>query len=58
MLVEDSGKGIQTLAKLGEAFFELNGFAFVHFKTESQFKLMGFGELRSYQAPRRSQRCN
>ena len=58
MLVEDSGKGIQTLAKLGEAFFELDGFGFVHFRGEIKSGLTGFGELRSYQAPRRSKRCN
>jgi hypothetical protein len=58
MLVEDGGQGIQTLAKLGEAFLELDGFGFVHFRGEIKSGLTGFGELRSYQAPRRSKRCN
>jgi hypothetical protein len=39
MLVKDGGQGIQTLAKLGEAFLELDGFGFVHFRGESGFSL-------------------
>jgi hypothetical protein len=39
MLVEDGGQGIQALAKLGEAFLELDGFGFVHFRGESGFSL-------------------
>lgn len=35
MLVEYGGDGIQAFAQLGEAFFELDGFGFVHFKSGS-----------------------
>jgi hypothetical protein len=35
MLVEDGGQGVQALAKLGEAFLELDGFGFVHFRVRS-----------------------
>ena len=33
MLVEYGSHGIQALANLGEAFLELDGFGFVHFRT-------------------------
>ena len=35
MLVEYGSHGIQAFAQLGEAFFELDGFGFVHFKSGS-----------------------
>ena len=53
MLVEDGGQGIQALAKLGEAFLELDGFGFVHFRGEIKSGLTGFGEPRSFRAQAR-----
>ena len=53
MLVENGGQGVQALAKLGEAFLELDGFGFVHFRGEIKSGLTGFGEPRSFRAQAR-----
>ncbi len=45
MLVEYGRQGIQALAKLGEAFLELNCFGFVHFRTGGVEQVLGLSHL-------------